>query len=107
MSTSKESLDFFLECLSLLPDISAKKMFWEYGIYSGEKMFALACDNTLFLKTTPETMYLFEDTKTKAYPGSKNKAPVNPEWLENRQKLVEIVKVTLEYIPPPKAKKRK
>lgn len=107
MSTSKESLEFFLECLSFLPNISAKKMFWEYWIYNGEQMFALACDNTLFLKTTPETMHFFNDIETRAYPGSKNTAPVNPEWLENKLKLAEIVKVTLKYIPPSKLKKRK
>jgi hypothetical protein len=45
-------------------------------------MFALACDNTLFLKTFPETLEYFSDAITKAYPGSKNTAPANPEWLE-------------------------
>ena len=70
-------------------------------------MFALACDGTLFLKTTPETIHLFEDTETKAYPGSRNTAPANPEWLEDREKMAEIVTFTLEKLPPPKPKKKK
>ena len=83
-------------------------MFGEYGIYSSEKMFALACDNTLFLKTFPETIEYFEDTETKAYPGSKNTAPANPEWLEGkREKLIEVVKLTLSLTSLPKAKKKK
>ncbi len=82
-------------------------MFGEYGIYSWERLFALACDNTLFLKTFPETIEYFEDIETKAYPESKNTAQVNPEWLENREKLIRIVNLTLSLTPPPKPKKRK
>lgn len=34
MSTSKSTLDYFLELLSDIPDLHAKAMFGEYGIYS-------------------------------------------------------------------------
>ncbi len=107
MSTSKETLAYFLECLEWIPELHAKGMFWEYGIYSSDRMFALACDNTLFLKTFPETIEYFEDQETKAYPGSRNTAQVNPEWLENREELLRIVNLTLSLTPPPKPKKRK
>ena len=90
-----------------IPDLRTKAMFGEYGIYSWDRLFALVCDNTLFLKTFPETLWYFEDIETKAYPGSKNTAPVNPEWLENREELIQITKLTLALIPPPKAKKKK
>lgn len=83
-------------------------MFGEYGIYSDEKMFALACDGTLFFKTFPETIHYFADTETKAYPGSKNTAPANPEWLESeRETLIQVANHTLSLTPPPKPKKRK
>ncbi|MBP9779212.1 TfoX/Sxy family protein [Candidatus Gracilibacteria bacterium] len=107
MSTSKSTLEFFLDTLTLIPNVHAKAMFGEYGIYSGEIMFALVCDGTLFLKTTPETVQFFEDTETKAYPGSKNTAPANPEWLEDREKMAQIVEATIANLPPPKSKKKK
>jgi TfoX/Sxy family transcriptional regulator of competence genes len=107
MPTSQDTLSYFLECLSGIPELREKAMFGEYGIYSGDRMFALACDGTLFLKTFPETIEFFEDTNTKAYPWSKNTAPVNPEWLENPEELEKIVKLTLNLIPPPKPKKKK
>lgn len=107
MPTNKDTLEYYLECLSRVDDIHAKSMFWEYGIYSGNKMFALACDGTLFLKTYPETMHLFEDTETKAYPWSKNTAQVNPEWLENREELLRVANLTISLTPPPKPKKKK
>ena len=107
MSTSQSTLEFLMESLYLVPDLHAKAMFGEYGIYSGETMFALACDGTLFFKTTPETIHLFEDTETKAYPGSKNTAPANPDWLEDREKMAEIVHFIIEHIPIQKPKKKK
>ena len=70
-------------------------------------MFALACDNTLFFKTFPETIELFEDTETKAYPGSKNTAPANADWIENREELKKVALLTISLTPIPKPKKRK
>lgn len=69
-------------------------------------MFALACDGTLFFKTFPDTIGYFEDTETKAYPGSRNTAPANPDWLENREELIKIANLTISLTPPPKPKKR-
>jgi hypothetical protein len=71
-------------------------------------MFALACDNTLFLKTFPETLPYFADTITKAYPGSRNTAPANPEWLESdREMLLRVSRETIKKIPPLKEKRQK
>lgn len=71
-------------------------------------MFALACDGTLFFKTFPQTIGYFEDTETKAYPGSRNTAPANPEWLESeRETLIKVAIHTLSLTPPPKPKKKK
>lgn len=106
MSTSKSTLEFLLDSLSLIPNVHAKAMFGEYGIYSWDIMFALVCDGTLFLKTTPETIHLFEDRETKAYPWSKNTAPANPEWLEDREKMSEITQKIIAQLPPSKLKKK-
>ncbi len=107
MSTSPSTLTYFLECLEWIPDLRAQAMFWEYGIYSGDRMFAIAADGVLFFKTLPETIGYFSDTKTKAYPWSKNTAPANPEWLEHRDELIRIARETIALTPPPKAKKGK
>ena len=106
MSTSQSTLEFLTDVLSLVPEITFRPMMGEYCVYSSNRIFALVCDNTLFFKTCPETIHLFEDTKTRAYPGSRNTAPVNPDWLEDREKIAEIVRFTLEKLPPSKPKKR-
>lgn len=107
MSTSPSTLEFLTETLSLIANVTFKPMMGEYCVYSDGRIFGLVCDGTLFLKTTPETIHLFEDIETKAYPWSKNTAQVNPEWLEDREKMAEIVRYTLEKLPPPKPKKKK
>ncbi len=107
MSTSKPTLEHLTDCLALVPEVTWKPMMGEYCVYSEWRIFGLVCDNTLFLKTTPETIRLFEDQETRAYPGSKNTAQVNAEWLEDREELARIVKITLENLPIAKSKKKK
>ena len=102
MSTSKETIEFLSDALSLVPEVSFRPMMGEYCVYSAGRVFALVCDDTLFLKTTPATLGLFADKKTRAYPGSKNTCQANAEWLEDREKLAEIVGRTLAALPPPK-----
>lgn len=104
MGTSKETIDFLRDALELVPEISFRSMMGEYCVYSAGKVFGLVCDDVLFLKTTPETLHLFRDKKTRAYPGSRNTCQVNAEWLEDREKLAEAVLYTLRRLPyPPKA----
>lgn len=104
MATSKETIDFLRDALALVPEVSFRPMMGEYCVYSAGRVFALVCDDTLFLKTAPETLHLFADKKTRAYPGSKNTCQANAEWLEDREKLAEVVAYTLARLPKPKSK---
>lgn len=106
MSTTKETIDFLRDALALVPEVSFRPMMGEYCVYSAGRVFGLVCDDTLFLKTTPETLHLFADKATRAYPGSKNTAQANAEWLEDREKLAEVVAITLSHLPYPKPKRR-
>ena len=69
-------------------------------------MFALACDNVLFFKTSPETLHYFTDKETRAYPWSRNTAPANPEWLESEKtELRRVAKEIISMVKPSKSKK--
>ena len=103
MSTSKETIAFLRDALARVPEVSFRPMMGEYCVYSAGRVFALVCDDTLFLKTTPATLHLFADKETRAYPGSKNTAQANAEWLEDRDKLAEVVRYTLLHLPRPDA----
>ncbi|MDA8130260.1 MAG: TfoX/Sxy family protein [Elusimicrobia bacterium] len=104
MSTSKETIEFLRDALSLVPEVTFRPMMGEYCVYSAGRVFALVCDDTLFLKTTPATLGLFSDKRTRAYPGSKNTCQANAEWLEDREKLAKVVGRTLASLPPQKPK---
>jgi len=103
MGTSKETVEFLRDALALVPEVSFRPMMGEYCVYSAGRVFALVCDDTLFLKTSPETLHLFRDKVTRA-------CQANAEWLEDREKLAEVVHYTLARLPkpapkPPRAKK--
>ncbi|MEI7529429.1 MAG: TfoX/Sxy family protein [Elusimicrobiota bacterium] len=106
MATSKETIEFLRDALALVPEVSFRPMMGEYCVYSMGRVFALVCDDTLFLKTSPATLHLFRDKTTRAYPGSKNTCQANAEWLEDREQLAEVVLYTLKHIPPPKAPRK-
>ena len=52
MASDQAFVDFVLDQIENAGEITAKKMFGEYGIYSDGKIFALVCDNKLFIKPT-------------------------------------------------------
>ncbi|MFN9783590.1 MAG: TfoX/Sxy family protein, partial [Sphingobacteriales bacterium] len=45
MASDGNFVDFVLEQIKHSGEITAKKMFGEYGIYADEKLFGLICDN--------------------------------------------------------------
>ncbi len=106
MATSKETIEFLRDALAEVPEVSFRPMMGEYCVYSAGRVFALVCDDTLFLKTSPATLHLFRDKKTRAYPGSKNTCQANAEWLEDREKMAEVVYYTLTHLPRPGPKKK-
>jgi len=107
MATSKETIEFLRDALALVPEVSFRPMMGEYCVYSAGRVFGLVCDDALFLKTFPETLSLFRDKDTRAYPGSKNTCQVNAEWLEDREKMAEVVFLTLAHTPAPKPKRKR
>jgi len=105
MGTTRETLEFLRDALGEVPEVDFRPMMGEYCVYSAGRIFGLVCDDTLFLKTTPETLHLFHDQTTRAYPGSKNTCQANAEWLEDKEKLAEVVFETLKALALAKPKR--
>ncbi len=107
MATDKEFLSFVLDQIESGGQITAKKMFGEYAVYSDGKLFGLICDNRLFIKITESGRKFFKHPLEKPpYPGAKS-AFLIEDQIEDRQWLTELVKKTVEELPFPKQKKRK
>lgn len=52
MASDKNFLDFVVDQIENAGQITYRNMFGEYVMYSDGKVFALVCDNKLFIKPT-------------------------------------------------------
>lgn len=104
MSSSKEYLNFILDCLSDLDNISYKSMMGEYLIYYNGKNIAGIYDNRLLLKNVDNlSLIVNEYITTKPYPNAKDM--VVADNLENSEYLANIFNFIYDRLPFPKKKK--
>ena len=107
MASDKAFMDFVLEQIENAGLITYKKMFGEYGVYSNGKIFALVCDNQLFIKPTAAGRDFIGDVvEAPPYPGAKMYFLIEDQ-IENREWLSELIRVTVAELPEPKPKKKK
>ena len=87
--------------------VTARKMFGEYGFYRDGKLFALVCDDQLFLKPPPAGRTFADDLREAVpYPGAKPCLLVSGERWDERDWLAELVQVTVGALPTPAPRKR-
>lgn len=105
MATSREYIDFVLEQLDGVGDISARKMFGEYMVYLNAKPILSVCDNTVFVKILPEIETLMKNADCGfPYEGAK------PHYIldiEDKELVTALISMSEEAIPLPKPKKEK
>lgn len=107
MASDQEFVDFVLDQIENAGEITAKKMFGEYGIYSDGKIFALVCDNKLFIKPTLSGRAFIKDVvEAPPYEGARPSFLIEDK-LEDREWLSELVRISLKELPEPKPKKKK
>jgi TfoX/Sxy family transcriptional regulator of competence genes len=102
VATAKATVEFILEQLAPLP-VRARPMFGEYGLYCDEKLVALICDDTLFVKPTAVSAEFFTDADlAPPYPRAKNHYAVDGDRLEDGRWLQKVIARTSAALPPPK-----
>lgn len=107
MASDQTFVDFIVDQIENAGEISAKKMFGEYALYSGEKLFGLICDNKLFIKPTQAGRAFIGDVvEAPPYPGAKPSFLIE-EKVEDRGWLSELVRISVAELPMPKPKKKK
>ena len=105
MASDRQFVDFVMDQISFPGLLESKKMFGEYGLYGDEKIFAVICDNKLFIKPTQEGReFIGEVVEAAPYPGASPRFLVE-EKLEDREWLSQLVQITVEALPAPKKKK--
>ncbi|MFN8591125.1 MAG: TfoX/Sxy family protein [Thermomicrobiales bacterium] len=107
MPTEKETVAFILDQLAPLP-VRARAMFGEYGLYCDEKIVALICDDTLFVKPTAAAERHFTPADlAPPYPGAKDAYAVSGDRLDDREWLQTVIRETAALLPAPVKKPRK
>ncbi len=104
MASSSEYLEYILEQLSALSDITYRKMMGEYILYYRGRVFGGIYDNRLLLKPTASVRELLPDASEELpYEGAK--PMLMPTEIENRELLAEAVKLMYDELPEVKKKR--
>jgi TfoX/Sxy family transcriptional regulator of competence genes len=107
MASNQDFVNFVLEQIKGSGEISAKKMFGEYALYSDAKIFALICDDKLFVKPTASgRAFIGEVLEAVPYEGAKPSFLIEDK-VEDSDWLSELVRITVNELPQPKPKKKK
>lgn len=107
MSSDQEFVDFIVDQIENAGEITAKKMFGEYGVWSDGKIFALICDNKLFIKPTEAGRVFINDVvEAPPYPGAKPSFLIEDK-IDDREWISNLVRITLNELPEPKPKTKK
>lgn len=107
MASNQEFVDYIVAQIQGVGEISARKMFGEYGIYAGGKFFGLICDNKLFIKPTAGgRRFIGHVVEAPPYPGAKPSLLIEDQ-IEDVDWLSELIRITRDELPEPKPRKSK
>lgn len=106
MASQQKFVDFIIEQIGIPEQITYKKMFGEYGLYFGDKMFALVCDDKLFIKPTSSGREYIDDVIEEAPYSRAKPCFLIEEKIEDSIWLRKLVEVTVKELPEPKPKKK-
>ena len=103
MASSKEYLNFILEQLSVLEDITHRAMMGEYVLYYRGKVFGGIYDDRFLVKPTKSAKAMMPDADMELpYEGAKEMILVDD--VDNREFLRKLVEAMYDDLPTPKKK---
>ena len=104
MASSKEYLDFILEQLSELDDVSYRAMMGEYILYYRGKIIGGIYDDRFLVKPTKSAVAMMPNAEMELpYDGSKEMLLVDD--VDNKEFLRELLEAMYSELPAPKKKK--
>ncbi len=107
MASDLSFVEFVVDQLDEDCAVTYKRMFGEFGLYTDGQIFALICDDRLFVKPTEGgRAFIGEVVESPPYPGAKPSFLIEDQ-IEDPQWLSELVRITARELPAPKPKKRK
>ena len=106
MASDRSYLEFVLEQLSGLDDISYRPMMSEYIIYCQGKVIGGIYDNRFLVKQTESSLKMLKGaSKEKPYEGGRDMLLVNN--IDDREFLCSLIEAMTEELPEVKKRKKK
>lgn len=104
MASSMSYVEFVMEQMSPAGTITYRKMFGEYGLYCDGKYFGCVCNDRTLVKITPAGESLLPNCP-RGIPYEGGGDMLLPD-VEDRERLVELVKATCAALPEKKPRKK-
>ena len=105
MASSKDYLDYILDQLSGLDDISYRTMMGEYIIYYRGKLVGGIYDDRFLVKPVKSALAMMPDAEMELpYEGAKEMLLIDD--VDNREFLRKLFEAIYEELPAPKKKKK-
>lgn len=105
MASSKEYLDYILDQLSGLDDVSYRAMMGEYIIYYRGKIVGGIYDNRFLVKPVKSAMAMMPDAEAELpYKGAREMLLVDD--VDNRDYLTELIETMYDELPALKKRKK-
>ena len=105
MASSREYLDFILEQLSGLDQVTYRPMMGEYILYYRGRIVGGIYDDRFLVKPTKSALAMMPDADREVpYEGAKEMLLVDN--VDNREFLAELLTAVYEELPEPKKRKR-
>ena len=106
MASTKEYLQYILDQLSDLEDITYRAMMGEFIIYYRGKIAGEICDNRLLVKPVKSALeYVTEVKYELPYEGAKNKL-LHITKTDNRDYLARLFRAIYDELPEPRKKRK-
>ena len=105
MASGRSLLDYVLEQLSGLEDVTYRPMMGEYIIYYGGKVMGGIYDDRFLVKPTKSAVALMPESRYEiTYEGAKEMLLV--EDIDNREFLMELFEAMYDELPTPRKKRK-
>ena len=107
MGSNLNFVEFVVDQIENAGEITYKKMFGEYGLWSNGKIVALICNDQLFVKPTEAGRSFIKNViEAPPYPGAKFYFLIEDK-IEDREWISNLIRITAKELPKPKPKKKK
>ena len=106
MASSTDFVQYITDQCSGAGEITAKKMFGDYGVYCNGKIIGLICDDCFYLKPTDVGRALLRTVDMRPpYEGAKDYFYIAD--VDDHDYLATLISETYKVLPEPKPKKKK